>query len=119
MPKNRIPRVNALIRKEVNQIILRDFDFSGVLVTITQVAVSGNLFEAKIFVSVMPEEKTSRIMVILKKNIYDIQQNLNKRLRMRPVPRIEFVEEKQTKSAGRVEQLLEEIKKNENNLKSE
>ena len=113
MPQNRIPRVNALINKEVNQIILREFDFSGVLVTITQVKTSGNLFEAKIFISVMPEERTSQVMGILKKNVYDIQQKLNKRLKMRPVPRIEFVEEKQTRSAGRVEELLEKIKKDE------
>jgi len=32
---------------------------------------------------------------------------------MRPIPRIKFLEEKKTREAGRIEEILEELKKGE------
>lgn len=109
---NRIQRVNQLIKKELSQIILREIEFSpGILVTVTRVETTPNLIEAKIFISVMPEEKTLDALKALNQNIYELQQKINKRLNMRPVPRINFVEEKKTKEASRIEEILEELKK--------
>jgi ribosome-binding factor A len=108
---NRIQRVNALIKNELGKILLRDVDFpQGVLVTITHVDSSPNLSEAKIYVSVMPDEKIDKVFEILNRRIYDIQQVLNRRLNMRPIPRIEFKKEEKTKKAAQVEELLEELK---------
>jgi len=110
----RIQRVNQLIKKELGQILLREVEFpENVLVTITRVETTPNLIEGKVFVSVMPEDKTERILQVLKHQIYDIQQKLNKRLKMRPLPRIYFVVEKETAKAGRIEEILEELKKEE------
>lgn len=108
---NRIEKVNALIKNELGKILLRDVDFpQGVLVTITHVDNSPNLSEAKIYVSVMPDEKIDKVFEILNRRIYDIQQVLNRRLNMRPIPRIEFKKEEKTKKAAQVEELLEELK---------
>lgn len=108
---NRIQRVNALIKNELGKILLRDVDFpQGVLVTITHIDSSPNLREAKIYVSVMPDEKIDKVFEILNRRIYDIQQVLNRRLNMRPIPRIEFKKEEKTKKAAQVEELLEELK---------
>jgi len=111
---NRIQRINQLIKKELSQIILREIEFpQDVLVTITRVEISANLIEGNIWISVLPEEKLKRILEILNKNIYFLQQKLNKRLKMRPIPRIRFLEEKKTAEAGKIEELLEELKKNQ------
>ena len=108
----RIQRVSQLIKKELSQLLLKEVDFpEGVLVTITRVETSANLFQAKVYISVMPEEKLSKVLQILDKLIYFLQQRLNKRLKMRPIPRIIFMEEKATKEAGRLEEILEEIHK--------
>jgi len=107
----RLLKVNQLIKKELAQIILREIDFpKGVLVTITRVEASGNLIQAKVYVSVMPQDKAAEVLKILIRAIYHLQQNLNKRLKMRPMPKIIFVEEKMTAEAARVEELLEKIK---------
>jgi len=107
----RIQRLNALIKNEVGQILLREFDFSdAALLTLTRVETANNLNQAKIYVSIMPEHKTAEILEFLGKNVYDIQQKLNKRLKMRPVPKIVFEQEEKTKEAGRIEELLEKIK---------
>lgn len=124
--RNRILRLNALIKKEVNQILLRDFDFpDNILVTITRVETSPNLIQTKVYISVIlacrslsfggEEDQIDRVFTILNGRIYDIQQKINKRLRMRPVPKIKFVKEERTKEAGRIEELLEKIKEEEDN----
>ncbi len=61
----------------------------------------------------MPEDKKERVFDSLNKNVYNIQQQLNKRLKMRPVPKIKFKEEKKTEEAARIEKILEEIKNEE------
>lgn len=114
MTTERIPRVNQLIKKELGWIMLKEVDFpEGVLVTLTRVEVSPNLIEAKIYISVMPENQSSPVFKILKRQIYFLQQKLNNRLKMRPIPKIQFVEEKSTREAGKIEELLEEIHKKE------
>jgi ribosome-binding factor A len=110
MPK-RIQRVNQLIKRELSQIILREIEFPlGILVTLTRVETSVDLNQAKAYISTVPEEQLETVFHILNREIYNIQQKLNKRLKMRIIPRIKFVEEKETAKAGRIEELLEKIK---------
>ena len=108
----RIERVNQLIKKELSRIILREIDFPcNILVTLTRVDTSPNLIEAKVFLSTFPENNAQETMEILNKNIYAIQQSLNKRLIMRPMPKIMFREEKEVREAGRVEEILAKTKR--------
>lgn len=105
----RIQRVNELLKEEIGRILLRELDVKDALVTITRVAASENLQQARVFVSVMPETKTKDVLEGLRRNIYDIQKRLNKRLNMRPVPKLLFVEEESVKDASRIEEILENI----------
>jgi len=108
----RIPKVNQLIKRELGQILLREIDFpKNTLATVTRVETSVDLEEAKIYVSVIPESQVSRVLHILETKIYNLQQKLNKRLQMRPTPRIRFCQEKETGQAGRIEEILEKLKK--------
>ncbi len=107
----RAQSVNQLIKKELSQILLREIDFSkDTLVTITRVETSSNLIHSKVYINVIPEYQNLNIIKILKREIYHLQQKINKRLKMRPIPKIEFIEEKEIEKAGRVEELLEKIK---------
>jgi len=109
---NRIEKVNQLIKKELSQIILREIDFSpGVLITLTRVETVPNLSETKAYLSIMPEEKQEKVFSIIKNKVWHFQQLLNKRLKMRPIPKICFVKEKETSEAGRIEEILADLKK--------
>lgn len=111
----RIARVNQLIKKELSQILLREADFPpGVLVTVTRVESSDNLIQAKVFISVFPEDKNSQVIKILGDQVYSLQQMINRKLKMRPVPQIIFTGEKLTVEAGRIEKILEGLKKKKN-----
>ena len=107
----RIPRVNELLRQELGTILLREFDApENTLVTLTRVSTAPNLQQAKIYISVMPEERGAQVVKLLEKDVHEIQQLLNKRLNMRPVPRIEWVLEEKTKEAQEIEEILNKIK---------
>jgi len=107
----RIQRVNQLIKKELSQLLLREVEFpTDTLVTVTRVETSPDLKESRIFISVMPEAKTAKIIDFLNRKIYFLQQKINKRLKMKPLPKLKILEERKTKEAGRVEEILEKIK---------
>jgi len=108
----RIPQVNELIQRELSQIVLREIEFPlDILVTITRVETSQDLEHAKIYISVIPEQKRKDIIQILNSQIYKLQGLLNRRLNIQPCPRIDFIEEKETVKADEIEKVLEELKK--------
>lgn len=110
MPK-RIERVNELIKREISQILLREIDFpKDVLVTVTRAESTPNLIESFVFISVIPEEKAGLVLRILNRQIFKIQQNINRNLNMRPIPKIIFRIEKNTGEADKIEKILEEIR---------
>lgn len=110
---NRIEKVNSLLAQEISNIIVRDFDFQGALVTLTHVDATANLIEAKGYISVLPEDKIDHVLKLLNGGVYDIQQKINKKLNMRPIPRIKFVEDRVTAEAAKIEALLHTLKKEE------
>jgi ribosome-binding factor A len=106
----RIQKVNELIKKELGQLILKEVDFpKDVLVTITRVESADDLCVARVYISSFPESPS--VLQILNNNIYELQQKLNKRLKMRPTPKILFFKEEKTKEAGDIEKILDKIKK--------
>lgn len=110
----RIQRVNSLIKREISQLLLREVEFpSGVLVTVTRVETSPDLEESNAWVSVFPEEGAKKIVDFLNRKIYFLQQKINQRLKMRPIPKIKFLEEGKTSEADKIEEILEQLKKEE------
>jgi len=125
MASTRVEKVNSLLQHEIGKILSREISFpDGVLATIARVDTSANLIETKVYVSVFapspkpageggPDDMANQVLVILKKNIYDIQQKINKTLKMRPIPKIIFMKDTIESKAGRVEELLAQLKKEE------
>jgi len=75
----RIDRVNQLIKQTLSKFLLKELDFEkSVLITITRVETASNLNYSNVFVSVIPEQKIEQVMVYLNKNIYHLQQKMNK-----------------------------------------
>lgn len=114
MEEYRIDQVNNLIQKVLAELIEKDFCSSrDILISLTRVECSGNLQEAKVFISVLPDRERQNIVNALEKDVFRFQQNLNKKLRMRPVPKIIFVGDRAPKEAQEVETILEHLKKSE------
>ena len=106
---NRIDKVNQNIKKQLSEIIQKQQDFPKAIITVTRVDTSSNLIHSKVFISVIPDSYQTEVVKYLNKNIYDIQQKINKGLRMRPVPKIKFFAEQETIRAARIEEILKNI----------
>ena len=109
-----------LLRDELGKIIDREIEFpEGYLVTITHVVTSPDLRYATVFLSILNADPNRadittalsyRALEMLDKNVYPIQQHLNRKLRMRPVPRIRFAIDEEEVRRESVERSLAEIK---------
>ena len=103
----RIEQVNDLIRAELGKIIDRDVELpERSLVTITHVITSPDLHYANVFLSVMPRKNEEEALAVFVRSVGSIQRSLNRKLRMRPVPRIKFISDVAQKRADRIESLL-------------
>lgn len=106
----RIKKLNDLLRDEVAKILLTELDKDdNVLVTVVGANVSPTLEHATIKISVFPQDKASGILKKIKKQIYAIQQVLNKRLKMRPIPKIRFEIDATENRANQIEEILNKI----------
>ena len=108
---NRLDRVNEVIKEEVSQALLRELDLEeGILVTVIRVDTSKTLEHSRVWLSIYPEEKAEKVFEQINKQIYDIQQIVNKRLHMKPIPKIIFKIDKGGQAVGEVEEIVNYLK---------
>ncbi len=109
---HRIEQINQLLRQELGQIILAEIDFPrNCLATITNVESSKDIRHAKIWISVIPGKYKKKVLDKLNSNIGHLQFLLNKKLSLKPLPRLRFaIDDTETKACG-IEEILDRIKK--------
>jgi ribosome-binding factor A len=106
----RSERVSKLIREELGKIMVRETEFPGALVTITEVEVDKKLDHAKVNVSVIPSEFGAPALTELGKRAGYLQHLLVKKINIKPMPRISFALDRGPENAALVEKLFEEGK---------
>jgi len=106
----RVKKINVLLKHEISQLLLKEIDFCDTLVTITDIDTSSDLKHAKVKISALPQEKNELAIGMINKNIFHIQQKLNKRLQMKPVPKIRFEIDQAEIKAQRIEEILKKNK---------
>jgi ribosome-binding factor A len=108
----RLERVSQLIKKELAHILLKEIELrEGIFATITRVKVSKTLEHCTVFISVFPEKESSAVLNLLKNHIFDIQKILDKRLKMRFVPKISFKKEENLEKERRLEDIFDRVEK--------
>jgi ribosome-binding factor A len=113
VPGHRHERIAEEIRHEVSAMLageLKDPRLAG-LVTVTEVRVSPDLKQARIYVSVMgtPAEQTSTLNGLTAAAGY-VRHELTERLRMRRGPDIHFVLDHSEEYRQRIDELLRQTK---------
>lgn len=107
---NRIEKINALIQKNLSEIISRELSIKpGIFITISKVDTTPDLRYTRVFVSIFPEKEQSYAIKALENEIYPLQGSLNKTLSMKPLPKIEFKIDLTESKADEVEKLLKQI----------
>jgi len=91
MSTRRIEKINKLLAQEVSRLFLTEIDFpEGIFVTVGNVDTSPDLKYADILVAIIPDDKTGTVLNIIRKKIYKLQKAIDRRLKIRPVPKLRF-----------------------------
>jgi len=108
--KDRIKRINQLIKEKLADILLKQGDFNkGVLITVQNIDTSRDLRYAKVGISVIPFEKSEEVLKILEKQSPYIQKELNKAIEIKFVPKIKFEIDLGGERADKIDKILKRI----------
>ena len=99
-------RVAGVIRDEIAKLLARDYDFGNSVVTVTDVVVEPSFAWADILVSVIPSEKADVALQRLTRRAGDIHHYLNRKMNIRPMPRIRFGIDHGPEKAAQIEKIL-------------
>ncbi len=110
MPVSRkIEKINSILAQETAMLLETEVDLPPeTIVTVIGVDTSADLHYANILISIMPSSKNGSVLTLIKKKTFKIQKAINRRLRMRPVPKLRFCIMNQDSS--HLDKLFEEIK---------
>ena len=89
---DRTAQVANVIRAEVQQVLSRGLNDPRVrgLISVTRVDVTADLSEARVFVSILPEEHTELTMHGLKSAAGHVQREIAPSITMKRMPRLSF-----------------------------
>lgn len=110
--KNKLPKLNSLIQQLVGEILHPYLSELSGLATVSKVEVSSDKRWAKIWLSIVGGNDDEFLQTI-QNNIYDIQGELNRSLKMKPVPRLQFYLDTSPRYAQHIEELIEKIHQEE------
>ena len=115
----RTSRVGETIRDALVEVFRHDLkDARLALISITDVEVSPDLHLARVFISGLNAEETQKISTHLNAQRGRVRHFLGQRIRLRFTPELDFRYDETSARAGRIENLLQEIKKSDDDNES-
>ena len=96
-------KIGSVIQEELGKILIKDFEFAGAFATIVGVEVSPDLLQARIKMSVIPENLDLPVFRALEERKREFQHKLLKKMNIRPMPHIKFEIEKQENKEFEIE----------------
>ena len=111
--QQRSDRVASLLVQEVSQVVREDIQDSDIgFITFLRADVAKDLRNAKVYYSVMgSDEEKQKTDLAIQRSAKEIKRLVNDRIRLRYAIDIRFVREEGIDNAFRVEQLLDQIRK--------
>ena len=110
-------RVGELVKQNLGQIFIKNEakipSLNTRLITVTEVKMSSDLRSARAYVIPLGGKETKKIVNILTEFSYLVRKALSKKLDIKFLPKLYFVEDKSFDYAERIEKLIKENKRNE------
>jgi ribosome-binding factor A len=108
--KNRLDRVNELIKRELSDLVVKDFTFDAKLVTIQEVDVTPDLKQAHVYVGVIgTDSEAHKAVRQLNADARRLQAEIGKRVVMKFTPNLHFKVDTAGPRGDRVMQILDEL----------
>ena len=110
-------RVGELIKQNIGEIFIRNeakiLALNTSLVTVTEVKITPDLKSARVYVIPLGGKETKRIVSILTEFSHLVRKALSKKLDIKFLPRLAFVEDNSFEYAEKIERLININKKND------
>ena len=112
----KLERLGATFTEEISKIILEEIKDPDIkFVTITSCNISSDLSYAKVYFTCLNDKRREEILKDLNKASGFIRKELCNRIEIRKMPEINFVYDTSIEYGNKIEQILEDIKKDDVN----
>lgn len=106
-----------MIREEVSKILMLEIKDEDIkFVTVTDCDTSNDLSYAKIYVTVLEQEKKEETLKALNKASSFIRSELAKRIDIRNIPELKFYYDESINYGEKIDKIIDEINEGENGL---
>ena len=113
MPSLRLQRVRELLKRQIGEVIRREFEVSEAgLITVNDVDVAGDLHSAVVFVSILGNpEQIKRGLALLERHRKRVQGLVGRAVVLKYTPTLRFVIDDSIVRGNRVLGIIEELEK--------
>ena len=110
----KIERIASMLEKEISYILMTEVKDPDIkFVTVTNVKLASDLGYAKVYVTVLDQNKKDETLRSLKAARGFIRRELANRVEIRHIPELDFVYDESIEYGKKIEDILEEIHKDE------
>ena len=107
---NRTLRVNELILRELSDILHHRYQSESVTLTLTEVRVSPDLHDGRVFVSIVGDaDEVARKLKWLRARAKELRQELSGRIVLKHMPLLDYVADESVARGTRILQVLDEL----------
>ena len=107
---NRTLRVNELIQRELSALLRQRFQSEAVAITLTEVRVSPDLRDARVFVSIVGDDDTvEQKLRWLRQQATELRNELGRRIVLKYMPRFTYVLDQSAIRGSRILNLLDQV----------
>ncbi|MDC0618924.1 30S ribosome-binding factor RbfA [Pelagibacteraceae bacterium] len=114
-------RVGELVKQSLGELLIRNEakipSFNSKLVTVTEVRMTPDLKTARAYVIPLGGTDTKKTVRILTEYSHLVRKALSKRLDMKFLPKLNFVEDNSFEYAEKIEKIIKKIKENDKEKK--
>ena len=106
----KIERINRMIMEEVSKILMLEIKDENIkFVTVTDCDTSNDLSYAKIYVTVLEEDKKEETLKALNKASSFIRSELAKRIEIRNIPELKFYYDESISYGEKIDKIIDKI----------
>lgn len=107
---NRTVRVNELVQREINDILHKRYQAESVALTVTEVRVSPDLRDARVFVAVIGStEEAEAKLAWLRSRSAEIREEVGRRIILKYLPKFEYILDESAVRGARILQVMDEL----------
>ncbi|MBS7021418.1 MAG: 30S ribosome-binding factor RbfA [Firmicutes bacterium] len=116
MNQIKVERINSLLEREISSILMLEVKDPDIrFVTITRVSTTSDLSFAKVYVTVMKDDRREETLKALKDASGFIRHELMERVDLRHIPELQFLYDESIEYGKKIESIIEEIHEEEKN----